>query len=87
MLSLLGFIVLGFFVGLIARAIKPGNDKMGLGMTTVLGMAGALLGGWVGRFVNWYEPGEGAGFIVSTIGAVVVLSIAYLITQDRPRRI
>ncbi|MBC7384535.1 MAG: GlsB/YeaQ/YmgE family stress response membrane protein [Cryobacterium sp.] len=87
MLHFIGFIILGFFAGVIARAIKPGNDRMSLMMTTLLGMAGALFAGWLGRLMNWYEPGEGAGFIVSIVGAVVVLSIAYLATNGRTRRI
>jgi uncharacterized membrane protein YeaQ/YmgE (transglycosylase-associated protein family) len=80
---LIGFILSGFIVGLIARAIKPGNDSMGYGMTTVLGMAGAVVAGWFGHQVGWYPDDGGAGFVVSTLGAIVILSLFYGITHRR----
>jgi uncharacterized membrane protein YeaQ/YmgE (transglycosylase-associated protein family) len=87
MLHFLGFIISGLIIGLIARALKPGDDKMSLPMTTLLGMTGSLVAGWVGRGLGWYGPQDGAGFFVSTIGAIVVLSIYYLATHGRTRRI
>jgi uncharacterized membrane protein YeaQ/YmgE (transglycosylase-associated protein family) len=81
MLHFIGFIIMGFIVGLVARAVKPGNDRMGLGLTTLLGIAGALLGGWLGRAFGWYGPEDGAGFIMATLGAVIVLSVYYLATR------
>lgn len=83
MLQLIGFIITGLFVGLLARALKPGNDRMGLGLTTLLGMGGALLAGWLGRMAGWYGPQDGAGFIASTIGAVVVIFGYYAIAGRR----
>lgn len=69
-------IIVGFFVGLIARAIMPGGDKMGLIMTTVLGIVGSLVGGVIGGVVS--KPKEGAkfhpaGFLLSIVGALIVL--------------
>jgi uncharacterized membrane protein YeaQ/YmgE (transglycosylase-associated protein family) len=81
MFDLIGYILMGFVVGLIARALKPGNDRMGLGMTTLLGVLGSVLAGFIGRSVGWYEPQEGAGFIVSTLGAIIVLSVYYMATR------
>jgi uncharacterized membrane protein YeaQ/YmgE (transglycosylase-associated protein family) len=79
MLSILGTIVVGFIVGLIARALKPGDDKMGLIMTTLLGIAGALVARYVGAAMGWYGPQEAAGWLASVIGAVVLLFIYGLI--------
>jgi uncharacterized membrane protein YeaQ/YmgE (transglycosylase-associated protein family) len=75
MLSFIGTLIVGLVVGLIARAIKPGDDKMGIIMTIVLGIAGSLIAGYVGRAAGWYQPGQGAGWIASVIGAIVLLVI------------
>ncbi len=81
MLSFIGMLIVGLVVGLIARAIKPGDDKMGLIMTMVLGVAGALIAGYVGRAAGWYQPGQAAGWIASVIGAIVLLVIYGLIRK------
>ncbi|MDX3907777.1 MAG: GlsB/YeaQ/YmgE family stress response membrane protein [Pigmentiphaga sp.] len=83
MLSFLGTLLVGLVVGLIARAIKPGNDSMGWIMTIVLGVAGSLIAGYAGRAMGWYEPGEAAGWIASVIGAIVLLIIYGLITKNK----
>lgn len=82
MFQVLGFVLSGFIVGLIARALKPGNDRMGFLMTTVLGMAGAVLAGWIGHQVGWYTEGGGAGFLVSSLGAILILSVFHGLTRD-----
>ena len=69
-------VIVGFFVGLIARAILPGGDKMGFIMTTLLGIVGSLVGGVIGGVVS--KPKEGAkfhpaGFLLSIVGALIVL--------------
>lgn len=66
-------IVLGFVIGVIAKMIAPGKEDMGFIMTILLGIAGSFLGGVVGQFLGWYQAGEGAGFIVSVICAIVIL--------------
>lgn len=81
MFSLLGAIVIGFIAGLIARAIHPGNDKAGFIVTTLLGIAGALLATYGGRLLNLYQDGSSAGFIASVIGAIVILFIYNLIVK------
>ena len=81
MLSLIGTIVVGLVVGLIARALKPGDDSMGLIMTIILGIAGSLLAGYIGRALGWYQPGQAAGWIASIIGAIVLLLIYHLIRR------
>lgn len=75
MFSLIGAIIIGFFAGLIARAIHPGDDKAGFVVTTVVGIVGALLATFLGRALGWYADGEAAGFIMSVVGAIVVLFI------------
>jgi len=79
MLSILGTIVVGFIVGLIARAVKPGDDKMGLIMTTLIGIAGAFVARYVGVAMGWYQQNEPAGWIASVLGAIVLLVIYGLI--------
>lgn len=83
MLSLIGAIIIGFFAGLIARALHPGNDKAGFIVTTVLGIVGSLLATYLGRALGWYADGQAAGFIMSVVGAVVVLFIYNLVTRKK----
>jgi uncharacterized membrane protein YeaQ/YmgE (transglycosylase-associated protein family) len=85
MLSIIGTIIVGLIVGLIARAVKPGDDKMGLIMTTLLGIAGAFLARYLGVAMGWYQQEEAAGWIASVIGAVVLLFIYGLIKGGRSR--
>ncbi|MBY0455424.1 MAG: GlsB/YeaQ/YmgE family stress response membrane protein [Burkholderiaceae bacterium] len=84
MLSLLGTLLLGLVVGFIARAIKPGDDKMGWFMTSILGVAGSLLAGYVGAAMGWYRHGQTAGWIASVVGAVVLLVI-YSTIKDQSK--
>ena len=86
MFSIIGTIVVGFVVGLIARAVKPGNDRMGLIMTTLLGIAGAFVARYVGQAMGWYQANEPAGWIASVIGAVVLL-IIYGLVRGSSRRL
>lgn len=75
-------VIVGFFVGLIARAVLPGADKMGLIMTTLVGIAGSIVGGFVGNLIKKPEPGSKfhpAGFLMSIIGAVLLLLILRMI--------
>ncbi|WP_338050710.1 GlsB/YeaQ/YmgE family stress response membrane protein [Ramlibacter algicola] len=85
-MSIIGTIVVGFIVGLIARALKPGNDRMGLIMTTLLGIAGAFIARYAGQAMGWYTAGEPAGWIASVIGAIVLLVI-YGLVAGRSRRL
>ncbi|WP_316155802.1 GlsB/YeaQ/YmgE family stress response membrane protein [Cupriavidus sp. BIC8F] len=75
MMAFIGTVFVGLIVGLIARAVKPGDDKMGWIMTIVLGVLGSLVAGYVGRALGWYQPGQPAGWIASVIGAIVLLVI------------
>ncbi|NUT14469.1 MAG: GlsB/YeaQ/YmgE family stress response membrane protein [Cupriavidus sp.] len=75
MMAFIGTVFVGLIVGLIARAIKPGDDKMGWIMTIILGVLGSVVAGYVGRALGWYQPGEPAGWIASVVGAIVLLVI------------
>lgn len=86
MFSIIGTIVVGFIVGLIARAVKPGNDKLGLIMTTLLGIAGAFVARYAGQAMGWYQANEPAGWIASVIGAVILLFI-YGLVKGRSREL
>lgn len=79
MMSILGTIFVGLIVGLIARALKPGDDTMGWIMTIVLGIAGAFLASYAGVAMGWYPEGSSAGWIASIVGAVIVLFIYNLV--------
>jgi uncharacterized membrane protein YeaQ/YmgE (transglycosylase-associated protein family) len=82
-MSIIGTIVVGFIVGLLARALKPGNDRMGIIMTTLLGIAGAFLARYAGMALGWYHEGQAAGWIASVVGAVVLL---FIVSMVRGRR-
>jgi len=75
-MQLLWTIVIGFVIGLIARALMPGRDGMGVIMTTILGVVGALIAQFLGQAMGLYLPGEPAGFIGAVIGAMLLLFIA-----------
>ena len=72
-MHILWTIIIGFVIGLLARALKPGNDKMGIVMTTILGIAGAMLAKFAGQQLGWYRANEAAGFIASVGGAILLL--------------
>ncbi|HWX00209.1 GlsB/YeaQ/YmgE family stress response membrane protein [Collimonas sp.] len=74
-MEILGTIIVGFIVGVIAKLIHPGRENMGFIVTTLLGIAGSFLAGYVGQALGWYHAGQGAGFIGSIIGAFVLLLI------------
>ncbi len=81
MFHIIGSIIIGFFAGLIARALHPGNDKLGFLMTALLGIGGALVAQLLGRMLGWYHDGEPAGFIASVLGAILVLFVYGLISR------
>ncbi len=80
-MSLLWTILIGFIVGLLARAVLPGSQRMGFILTTVLGIVGSLAATYLGQAMGWYAAGAGAGFLASLIGAIVVLVIFGMIRR------
>ncbi|HEX7228233.1 MAG TPA: GlsB/YeaQ/YmgE family stress response membrane protein [Candidatus Binatia bacterium] len=75
MLGWIGWIIFGLIVGIIGKFLMPGRDPGGFIVTILLGIAGALLGGFVGRALGFYQEGEPAGFIMAVIGAIILLAI------------
>ena len=80
-MGIISMIIVGFIVGLLARAIMPGDQKMGWILTTILGIVGAFVAGYLGQAMGWYMPGEGAGWIGSIVGAIIVLFIYGLVSK------
>jgi uncharacterized membrane protein YeaQ/YmgE (transglycosylase-associated protein family) len=83
MLGVIGWIVFGLIVGAIAKLLMPGRDPGGIIITMALGIAGALLGGFVGRALGWYQENEPAGFLMSLVGAVLLLWIYRMVVGRR----
>ena len=81
-MDIIVMIIVGFIVGLIARAIMPGKQSMGFILTTVLGIVGAVVAGFLGRTLGWYNAGEPVGWIASVVGAIIVLFIFGLRWRD-----
>ena len=79
----LGWILIGLIAGAVAKAIMPGRDPGGCLVTILLGIAGAVLAGLLGRALGWYEVGEGAGFIAAIIGAIIILFVYRLMAGRR----
>jgi uncharacterized membrane protein YeaQ/YmgE (transglycosylase-associated protein family) len=79
-------LIIGLVAGALAKLIMPGKDPGGIIVTMALGVAGSLLAGLLGRAFGWYETGEGAGFIASVIGAIILLGIYRLIVGRRTLR-
>jgi uncharacterized membrane protein YeaQ/YmgE (transglycosylase-associated protein family) len=78
------WIVIGGIAGGIAKLLMPGKDPGGCLITIILGIAGAVLAGWLGHLLHWYEPGEGASFVGAVVCAFIILAI-YRIVAGRRR--
>ena len=85
MFGVLGWIIFGLIVGAIAKLLMPGRDPGGFIVTMLLGIAGALLGGFLGRALGWYGEGEAAGFLMSLVGAILLLAIYRMAIGRRAR--
>ena len=80
----LGWIIIGGLAGVIAKAIMPGKDPGGIFITILLGIAGAVLAGFIGRAVGWYDADDaGAGFIAAILGALILLFLYRLLNRNR----
>lgn len=72
---LIGWIFFGLVVGVIAKLLMPGRDPGGFFVTIVIGIVGALVAGFLGRAVGWYDTSQGAGYIASILGAIILLAL------------
>lgn len=82
-MGVIAWILFGLIVGIIAKLLMPGRDPGGFIITILLGIAGALIGGFVGRAMGLYGPNEGAGWIVSILGAIILLALYRLVARPR----
>jgi uncharacterized membrane protein YeaQ/YmgE (transglycosylase-associated protein family) len=83
MLAILSSIVSGLVIGVIAKLLMPGKDPGGFIVTILLGIAGALIGGFIGRAMGMYTAGEAAGWFMSILGAVILLALYRLMVRRR----
>ena len=81
--GILAWIVIGGIAGAIAKLLMPGRDPGGCIITVLLGVVGALVAGWLGRQIGWYNTGEGAGFLAAVVGAFLILLVYRLIAGRR----
>jgi uncharacterized membrane protein YeaQ/YmgE (transglycosylase-associated protein family) len=82
-MSVLLFLLFGLIVGAIARFIVPGREPGGWVISMILGVMGSFLGGFIGRSLGWYRDGEPAGFVMSLLGAVILVAIYHALTRRR----
>jgi uncharacterized membrane protein YeaQ/YmgE (transglycosylase-associated protein family) len=82
-MSVLGTLLIGLFVGIVAKFLMPGRDPGGFIITTLLGIAGAFVANFVGQKAGWYAPGEPAGFVAAVVGAMVLLLVYRLLFARR----
>lgn len=83
MFGILGWIIFGLVVGVVAKLLMPGDDPGGFIVTILLGVVGAVIGGFFGRMLGIYEPGQAAGFFMALLGAVVLLLLYRLMFRRR----
>jgi uncharacterized membrane protein YeaQ/YmgE (transglycosylase-associated protein family) len=82
-MHIIGWIVFGLVVGIVAKFLMPGRDPGGFVITAILGIMGAVVGGFVGRFIGLYKEGDPVGFVIAVIGAIILLAV-YRFTIGRP---
>jgi uncharacterized membrane protein YeaQ/YmgE (transglycosylase-associated protein family) len=84
-MEFLTWIIAGLVIGAIAKLVMPGDDPGGIIVTMLLGIVGAILGGGIGRALGMYDPGEPAGWLMSIVGALLLLAV-YRLAFSGPRR-
>ena len=85
-MHIIGVLLVGLVVGALAKLFHPGKDPGGIIVTMLLGVAGSVIAGFIGRAIGWYQnPGEGPGLIMSTLGAILVLVVYTAIVRRRHR--
>jgi len=83
MFGVLGWILFGLVVGIIAKFLMPGRDPGGFIVTILIGIVGAVLAGWLGRAIGWYGSNDGAGLIASILGAIILLALYRMMVGRR----
>jgi uncharacterized membrane protein YeaQ/YmgE (transglycosylase-associated protein family) len=77
-------ILIGLVIGAVAKLLMPGRDPGGFIVTILLGIAGSIVGTWLGRTIGWYQEGQSAGFLMSVVGALLLLGIYHLVRRRSP---
>jgi len=85
-MGVIGWIIFGLIVGIVAKFLMPGRDPGGFVITAIIGIVGALLGGYLGRAVGWYREGDPIGFVMAVIGAIILLMLYRVVTGRRSLR-
>jgi uncharacterized membrane protein YeaQ/YmgE (transglycosylase-associated protein family) len=81
-MSIIWTIIIGFLAGVVAKFLMPGrNEPSGFILTTILGIIGAFVATYLGQALGWYRADQGAGFIASVVGAIIVLFVYHLLTR------
>jgi uncharacterized membrane protein YeaQ/YmgE (transglycosylase-associated protein family) len=80
-MNVLAWLVFGLIVGVVAKLLTPGRDPGGFIVTILIGITGALLGGFLGRELGWYREGEPAGFVMAVLGSIILLLLYRLVTR------
>jgi uncharacterized membrane protein YeaQ/YmgE (transglycosylase-associated protein family) len=85
-MHIIGWILFGLAVGIVAKFLMPGRDPGGFFITALLGIVGSLVGGFLGRLLGWYGDGDPVGFVMAVVGSIVLLA-AYRSTMGRAPRV
>lgn len=82
-MNIIGSIIIGLITGVVAKLLHPGKDPGGFVISILLGLAGSLLAGWLGKLLGWYSEGETAGFIFSVVGAIILLAGYRMLAKNK----
>ncbi len=82
-MNIIGSIIIGLITGVVAKLLHPGKDPGGFVISILLGLAGSLLAGWLGKLLGWYSEGEPAGFIFSVVGAIILLAGYRMLAKNK----
>src|SRR4029453_18295234 len=83
-MGIIGWIIFGLIVGVVAKLLTPGRDPGGFIVTIILGILGAVLGGYLGRALGWYQQGDPVGFVMAVLGSIILLVVYRLIARRPP---
>lgn len=80
-MGVLGWILFGLVVGVVAKFLTPGRDPGGFFVTILIGIIGAMLGGFIGRVLGWYGEGDPVGFVMAVVGSIILLVLFRLVSR------
>ena len=80
-MSVIGWMIFGLIAGIVAKLLTPGRDPGGFVITTLIGIVGAVIGGYIGRGLGWYQEGEPVGFLMAVVGSIVLLLLYRVVAR------